>query len=83
MLLSSNHFARIKYGLIKTGDDKIRKNIDLLETNSKLNHKAFGKFDFSGIMLFKTQVSKGYNYPNEVPGLQIHESGNSYSWLWS
>lgn len=67
MLLSSNHFARIKYGLIKTGDDKVRKNIDLLETNSKLNHKAFGKFDFSGIMLFKTQLSKGYNYPNEDP----------------
>ena len=65
MLLSSNNFARIKYGLIKTGEDRIRKNIDLLETNSKMNHKAFGKFDFSGIMLFKTQVSKGYNYPND------------------
>ena len=65
MLLSSNHFARIKYGLIKSGDDGIRKNLDLLETNSKINHKAFGKFDFSGIMLFKTQVSKGYSYPND------------------
>jgi hypothetical protein len=65
MLLSSNNFARIKYGLIKSGDDRVRKNIDLLETNSKLNHKAFGKFDFSGIMLFKTQVSRGYNYPND------------------
>lgn len=65
MLLSSNHFARIKYGLIASGTDGIRKNIDLLETNSKINHKAFGKFDFSGIMLFKTQVSKGYNYPND------------------
>ena len=64
-LLSSNHFARLKYGLIKTGDERIRKNLDLLETNSKFNHKAFGKFDFSAIMLFKTQVSKGYNYPND------------------
>jgi hypothetical protein len=65
MLLSSNHFARIKYGLIASGTDGIRKNIDLLETNSKINHKAFGKFDFSGIMLFKTQISKGFNYPND------------------
>jgi hypothetical protein len=64
-LLSSNHFARIKYGLVASATDGIRKNLDLLETNSKLNHKAFGKFDFSGIMLFKTQVSKGYNYPND------------------
>ena len=65
--LSSSNFARIKYGLIKSGNEKIRKNIDLLETNSKLNHKAFGKFDFSAIMLLKTQVSKGYNYPDTIP----------------
>jgi len=62
MLLSSNSFVRLKYGLIKSGDEKIRKNVDLLETNSKINHKAFGKFDFSGIMLLKTQLGKGYNY---------------------
>jgi hypothetical protein len=65
LLISSDHFARIKYGLIKAGEEKIRTNLDLLETNSKFNHKAFGKFDFSAIMLFKTQVSKGYNYPND------------------
>jgi hypothetical protein len=67
--LSSNNYARIKFGLIASGngDSKwdIRKNIDLLETNSKLNHKAFGKFDFSAILLFKTQIAKGYNYPND------------------
>ncbi len=61
--LSSNNFARLKYGYIATGNPlDIKKNLDLLETNSKLNHKAFGKFDFSGIMLFKTQIGKGYNY---------------------
>lgn len=63
--LSSNNFARLKYGYIASGGEGIRKNLDLLETNSKLNHKAFGKFDFSGIMLFKTQVAPGYNYPND------------------
>lgn len=60
--LVSNHFARLKYGLVASGDKGVRKNLDLLETNSKLNHKAFGKFDFSAIMLFKTQVAKGFNY---------------------
>ena len=60
--LSSNNFARLKFGYIATGQDGIRKNIDLLETNSKLNHKAFGKFDFSAILLFKTQIAKGRNY---------------------
>lgn len=64
-LVSSNNFVRLKYGLIATDEQGIRTNIDLLETNSKLNHKAFGKFDFSGTMLFKTQISRGYDYPND------------------
>lgn len=63
--VSSNNFARLKFGYIASGSNPIRKNLDLLETNSKLNHKAFGKFDFSSIMLFKTQIARGYNYPND------------------
>jgi hypothetical protein len=62
MLMSSNNFARLLYGYIATGEDGIRKNLDLLETNSKLNHKAFGKFDFSAILLFKTQLAVGKKY---------------------
>jgi hypothetical protein len=60
--LSSSNFVRLKLGFLKSGDEDIRKNLDLLETNSKLNHKAFGKFDFSAIMLFKTQVAVGKAY---------------------
>jgi hypothetical protein len=63
--ISSSNFARIKLGFLATGDNPIRKNTDIIETNSKVNHKAFGKFDFSAIMLFKTQLLKGYNYPND------------------
>ena len=66
--ITSNHFARLKFGLIATRNSDetnkwdVRKNIDLLETNSKLNHKAFGKFDFSAILLFKTKIAKGKTY---------------------
>ncbi len=66
--ITSNHFARLKFGLIATRNSDettkwdVRKNIDLLETNSKLNHKAFGKFDFSAILLFKTQIANGKTY---------------------
>jgi hypothetical protein len=63
--LSSNNFIRMKLGFLKSGNNNMRKNLDLIETNSKLNHKAFGKFDFSGILLFKTQLLRGYNYPND------------------
>jgi hypothetical protein len=69
--ITSSNFARLKYGLIKTGDNEVRKNMDLLETNSKLNHKAFGKFDFSAIMLFKTQLAKGYSYPNDTTKILV------------
>lgn len=63
--LSSNNYIRLKMGFLKTGSEDIRKNVDLLETNSKLNHKAFGKFDFSAIMLFKTQLAPGRNYTKD------------------
>lgn len=66
--LSSNNFVRLKLGFLKSGRNDLRKNLDLLETNSKLNHKAFGKFDFSAIMLFKTQIAKGFNYTKTSSG---------------
>jgi hypothetical protein len=66
--VSSNNFARLKLGFLKSGSNPIRKNLDLLETNSKLNHKAFGKFDFSGILLFKTQIAEGNNYYKDING---------------
>jgi hypothetical protein len=65
--ISSSNFARLKFGYLATGKN-IRKNLDLLETNSKFNHKAFGKFDFSAIMLFKTQIAKGMNYFTTASG---------------
>ncbi len=64
-LVSSNNFVRLKYGLIASTSNGVRTNIDLFETNSKLNHKAFGRFDFSATALFKTQIMKGYDYPND------------------
>lgn len=59
---TSANFGRLKFGLIWTDEKGIRKNLDLLETNSKLNHKAFGKFDFSGILLLKSQIAEGKSF---------------------
>ncbi len=65
-----NTTGRIKYGLIMSegyGEKKydVRKNIDLFDITSKFSNKAFGKFDFSAMLLFKSQLAKGYNYPND------------------
>ena len=75
--LSSNNFVRLKLGFIASGDNPIRKNTDILETSLKLNHKAFGKFNFSAIGLFKTQLLNGYNYPNDsIPVSKILNPAN-------
>ncbi len=57
--------ARFALGLQASGRAGIRKNLDILEINSKINNKAFGKFDLSGLFQFKTQFLPGYNYPND------------------
>ncbi len=60
-----NTMGRFKYGLQMSGEYGVRKNIDVIDIASKFNNKAFGKFDFSATMIFKTQLAKGYNYPND------------------
>ncbi|MFO7574866.1 MAG: DUF3078 domain-containing protein [Bacteroidales bacterium] len=57
--------GRLKHGFIASKDKGARRNMDLIELNSKLNHKAFGKFDFSTTAVFKTQLAKGYSYPKD------------------
>jgi Protein of unknown function (DUF3078) len=60
--LSSDNFIRFNFGYLKSGQEPVTKNLDLLEANLKLNHVAFGKVYFSAILLFKTQVARGFNY---------------------
>lgn len=58
--------ARFALGFQASGRPfDIKKNLDILEINSKINHKAFGKFDLSGLFQFRTQFLPGYNYPND------------------
>ncbi len=59
--------GRLKHGLIMTTEYGVRRNIDLIDISSKFNNKAFGKFDFSSTMIFKTQLAKGYKYPDTIP----------------
>ncbi|MCU0363030.1 MAG: DUF3078 domain-containing protein, partial [Bacteroidales bacterium] len=67
--ISSANYGRIKIGFLKSGENPVRKNVDLIELSSKVNHKAFGKFDFSAIMLYKNQLAPGYNYSTDPPDM--------------
>ncbi len=57
--------ARLRYGAIRTEEHGLRTNTDNLELNSKFNTDLREKLDFSSVFYFKTQVAKGYNYPND------------------
>ena len=59
----------------------IRKNLDILEINSKINHKAFGKFDLSGIFQFKSQFLPGYTYPNDTTSIMVSKFFNPATFI--
>ncbi len=58
------------YGLVKTeNSDYTKKTDDRIEFNSLVGKKAAGNWYYSGILNFKTQFTKGYNY-TEVGGVE-------------
>ncbi len=57
--------GRIKYGTLVTSEKGLRKNEDLVELNSKFNMNASGKIGFSATFYMKSQLAKGFAYPND------------------
>ncbi len=60
------------YGIVKQGDEKIRKNDDRLELNSKLGiQSGESKFYYTLLFNFRSQFAEGYNYPRTDSSLYI------------
>lgn len=60
------------YGVIQQGEEKIRKNDDRLELNSKLGVNAgTSKFYYSILFNFRSQFAEGFNYPRNDSSLYI------------
>jgi len=57
--------GRLRYGTIVTEEHGFRTNTDMLELNSQFNKVIKNKVDFSSVFFMKTQVAKGYKYPND------------------
>jgi len=74
--VTANTTVRFALGFQKSGETPIRKNLDILEINSKVNHKAFGKFDLSGIFQFKTQILPGKIYPTDTTEIVVSKFFN-------
>lgn len=80
--VNSASTARFALGLQASGKyGGIRKNLDILEINSKINHKAFGKFDLSGIFQFKSQFLPGYTYPNDTTSIMVSKFFNPATFI--
>jgi hypothetical protein len=56
---------RLNLGSLLTPEKGLRKNNDLFEINSKFNRNASGKIGLSASFYMKTQLAKGFNYPND------------------
>jgi hypothetical protein len=57
--------GRLRYGTTWTDDQGFRTTTDIFEINSQYNRVLREKIDFSSVLYFKSQVAKGYNYPND------------------
>ncbi len=55
----------MQYANIITQENGIRTNNDRLELNSQYNKVMRKKLNFSALFYFKTQIARGYNYPND------------------
>ncbi|MBP6978783.1 MAG: DUF3078 domain-containing protein [Bacteroidales bacterium] len=55
----------LAYGLLKEGDNDIRKSDDKIDLSSKYGMQATKKLYYAALLGFKSQFSKGYNYPND------------------
>lgn len=60
-----NSTLDLGYGLMKQGEDGVVKTDDKFDLLSKAGMKAKGNWYYAGLVNFKTQMTPGYNYPND------------------
>lgn len=62
---SVNTVLNLKYGMIKTGDEKLKKNEDLIELISQYNNQFSKNWTVSVQLNFTTQFAEGYDKPED------------------
>jgi hypothetical protein len=80
------NYLDLAYGSMKQGKANWWKTDDKIAFVSKYGHKAGKNFYISGLVDFRTQFSKGYNYPNDsviisrfmAPGYLLGALGAEY-----
>ena len=62
-----NNSLKVKYGLLKLGNQKFRTNEDEIDLNTKYGKRAAKNWYYSVQFNLKTQMLKTYSYPNDKP----------------
>lgn len=76
----------LSYGLLQQGNADFRKTDDKIDFTSKYGQKAFKNWYYAALVNFKTQMTAGYNYPNDsteisnflAPGYALGAIGMDY-----
>ncbi len=63
--LSWENTLDVGYGMVRQGEESVIKTNDRIDFMSKLGYKAFDNWHYSGLVNFRTQMTPGYNYPND------------------
>lgn len=63
--LTWNSSLDLGYGLMKQGKDQVIKTDDKIDLLSKAGMRATHKWYYAGLLNLKTQMTPGYNYPND------------------
>jgi hypothetical protein len=59
------NYLDVGYGTLKQKETDWRKTDDRIDFTSKFGIKATEKLYYAGLLSFKTQMTPGYNYPND------------------
>jgi len=60
------NYANFEYGLTQQGNEITKKTNDLMEVGTKLGYKAANHWYYTGLLSFKSQFTRGYDYDNYV-----------------
>ena len=55
----------LAYGMLQQGDADARKTDDKIDFTSKYGQKAFKNWYYAGLVNFKSQMTAGYNFPDD------------------
>ncbi len=62
---SFNHVGNLAYGMVGYIDKRVEKTDDKINLLLAFSHKLSEKWDYTGLITFKTQFDEGYAYPDD------------------